>query len=100
MDYPWLGNVRELEHVLEHAFVLCHGRVITLEHLPTEISNYEKSEKITIPKTNAKEPKQAQEILDALNKTDWNKAKAARMLGIGRRTIYRKINLFQFPNEK
>jgi transcriptional regulator with PAS, ATPase and Fis domain len=100
MNYPWLGNVRELEHVMEHAFVLCHGRVITLEHLPSEISNDEKTEQITIPKIHGKEPKQAQEILDALNKTDWNKAKAARILGIGRRTIYRKIHQYQFPNEK
>jgi PAS domain S-box-containing protein len=100
MNYPWPGNVRELEHVMEHAFVLCHGPVITLEHLPSEISSSDKSEKITIPKIHAKEPKQAQEILDALNKTGWNKAKAARILGIGRRTIYRKIHLFQFPNEK
>jgi PAS domain S-box-containing protein len=100
MNYPWPGNVRELEHVMEHAFVLCHGPVITHEHLPSEIGNSEKTEKITISKTHAKEPKQAQEILDALNKTDWNKAKAARILGIGRRTIYRKIHLFQFPNEK
>jgi transcriptional regulator with PAS, ATPase and Fis domain len=100
MNYPWPGNVRELEHVMEHAFVLCHGPVITLEHLPSEISSSDKSEKITISKTRAKEPKQTQEILDALNKTGWNKAKAARLLGIGRRTIYRKIHLFQFPNEK
>jgi PAS domain S-box-containing protein len=100
MDYPWPGNVRELEHVMEHAFVLCHGGVITLEHLPSEIRDYERTEKILIPKTHAKEPKQAQEILDALNKTGWNKAKAARILGIGRRTIYRKINLYHYPNEK
>jgi PAS domain S-box-containing protein len=100
MDYPWPGNVRELEHVMEHAFVICHGGVITLEHLPLEIRDYERSEKITLPKTHAKEPKQAQEILDALNKTGWNKAKAARILGIGRRTIYRKIHLNQFPKEK
>jgi two-component system response regulator HydG len=100
MNYSWPGNVRELEHVMEHAFVLCHGPVITLEHLPSEISNYEKTEKITIPKTHAKEPKQAQEILDALNKTGWNKAKAARILGISRRTIYRKINSYHHSNEK
>ena len=46
MDYPWPGNVRELEHVMEHAFVLCRGGAITLEHLPPEIRDYERTEKM------------------------------------------------------
>lgn len=95
MNYPWPGNVRELEHVLEHAFVLCHGRVITLEHLPSEIRDYERIEKISTPKIHGKEPKQAEEILNALNEARWNKTKAARMLGISRRTVHRKIHLYQ-----
>lgn len=95
MNYPWPGNVRELEHVLEHAFVLCHGRVITLEHLPSEIRDYERIEKISTPKIHGKEPKQADEILNALNEARWNKTKAARMLGISRRTVHRKIHLYQ-----
>jgi two-component system, NtrC family, response regulator HydG len=99
MDYPWPGNVRELEHVMEHAFVLCRGGVITLEHLPSEIRDYERTEKIAIPKIPVKGSRQDQEILNALNKTGWNKAKAARQLGISRRTIYRKISKHTFGNE-
>ncbi|MBM4330847.1 MAG: PAS domain S-box protein [Deltaproteobacteria bacterium] len=91
MDYSWPGNVRELEHVMEHAFVLCRGGVITLEHLPPEIRDYGKSEKVIVQKIHGKAPKETQEILNALNKTGWNKAKAARLLGIGRQTVYRKI---------
>ena len=98
MDYPWPGNIRELEHVIEHAFVLCRGGVITLEHLPSEIRDYERIEKIAIPKIPVKGPRQDQEILNALNKTGWNKAKAARQLGISRRTIYRKISKHKFDN--
>jgi PAS domain S-box-containing protein len=98
MDYPWPGNIRELEHVIEHAFVLCRGGVITLEHLPSEIRDYERTEKIAIPKIPVKGPRQDQEILNALNKTGWNKAKAARQLGISRRTIYRKISKHEFDN--
>ncbi|MGA2519010.1 MAG: sigma 54-interacting transcriptional regulator [Thermodesulfobacteriota bacterium] len=99
MDYSWPGNVRELEHVMEHAYVLCHGGVIVLEHLPLEIRDYDRAEKIVIPKIPVKGPRQDQEILNALNKTGWNKAKAARQLGISRRTIYRKISKHTFANE-
>ena len=101
MDYPWPGNVRELEHVMEHAFVLCRGGVITLEHLPSEIRDYERTEKMAVQEI--RDPTQgsngAQEILDALNKAHWNKTKAARLLGISRRTIYRKIYLYQLCDE-
>ncbi|MDI6755908.1 MAG: sigma 54-interacting transcriptional regulator [Thermodesulfobacteriota bacterium] len=99
MDYPWPGNVRELEHVMEHAFVLCRERIITFEHLPSEIRDYKGTEKINIPKTHSKEPKPIHEILNALNKARWNKTKAARMLGISRRTVHRKIHLYQLISE-
>jgi PAS domain S-box-containing protein len=87
--YPWPGNVRELEHAIEHAFVLCHSRIIAIDHLPPEISEdrgdppskFEKSPSLDIPT-----------ILEALEKTGGNKAKAARLLGVNRRTIYRKLS--------
>jgi len=88
MDYPWPGNIRELEHAMEHAFVLCRGRTITVDHLPTEIREHSTTKGPTPRKRHFNEPR---EILQALNKTGWNKAKAARRLGISRRTIYRKI---------
>jgi two-component system response regulator HydG len=105
MDYPWLGNVRELEHVMEHAFVICHGGAITLEHLPSEISNYERNDgsersvRIPVQESHTQGSNGAKEILDALNKAHWNKTKAARLLGISRRTIYRKICLYQICGE-
>ncbi|HXX34689.1 MAG TPA: sigma 54-interacting transcriptional regulator [Thermodesulfobacteriota bacterium] len=82
MNYPWPGNVRELEHVMEHAFVLCHGGMITLEHLPSEIRDYGKTEKIAVQEPFTHGSNGAQEVLNALNKTHWNKTKAARLLGI------------------
>jgi len=99
MDYSWPGNVRELEHVMEHAFVLCHGGVITLEHLPSEIRDYGRLERIAAQEARTHGSNGAQEILNALNKTHWNKTKAARLLGISRRTIYRKISLHQLCSE-
>ncbi len=93
MLYSWPGNVRELEHTIEHAFILCRGKVITLEHLPTAIRDSIEADKIkTNGKQYAKKFTGEEKILEALDKTDGNKAKAARLLGINRRTLYRKIN--------
>jgi len=99
MRYPWPGNVRELEHALEHAFALCRARTIMVDHLPTEIKGYFDF-KGHAPETKViDEPRK---ILKALNKADWNKAKAARLLGISRQTIYRKITEYKLtrPVEK
>jgi PAS domain S-box-containing protein len=106
MNYSWPGNIRELEHVMEHAFVLCHGPVITLDHLPLEIRDdgttggVEKSVRISVQESQPQEPNGSQEILNALNKAHWNKTKAARLLGISRRTIYRKIDLYQLISKQ
>ncbi len=88
MEYPWPGNIRELEHALEHAFILCKQHTITLDHLPPELSAFTVKE---MPFYNNGEINDPQIILQALNKSDWNKSKAAQLLGISRRSIYRKI---------
>jgi two-component system response regulator HydG len=90
MSYSWPGNVRELEHVIEHAFVICRGQVITLEYIPSEVRDYAKSDKLKKQENFKKEKVSAQEILRALSETGGNKAKAARLLGISRPTLYRK----------
>ncbi len=88
MAYSWPGNIRELEHAIEHGFVLCQGKTILFDHLPVEIKEYLKTQE---PNRVEKSSLGKEEIIMALNKTGWNKSKAARLLGIGRRTIYRKI---------
>ena len=93
MIYPWAGNVRELQHAIEHAFVLCNSPTITLEHLPAEIKDYSPPEApapAERPKISSLQPP---DILQALVKTGWNKAKAARLLGISRPTLYQLIHL-------
>jgi PAS domain S-box-containing protein len=87
--YPWPGNVRELEHAIEHAFVRCRSQFITREHLPPEVKSYDGNQASFGEK---KQSLDLQTILEALEKTGGNKAKAARMLGINRRTIYRKLS--------
>ncbi len=88
LAYSWPGNVRELEHAIEHAFVVCRGPVMGLEHLPAEF-------RLSPLTTNREEvlnaSQEKERLIEALDQTDWNKAKAARLLGISRPTIYQKI---------
>ena len=99
MNYRWPGNVRELGHSIEHAFVICHGPIISLEHIPAEIKEYFGTKKRIREKRSVEGPKKIRTVLD---KTDWNKAKAARILGIDRSTLYRKIHKYGFskPTDK
>lgn len=94
LEYPWPGNIRELEHVIEHAFVVCTGREITMEHVSAEIKNFRKPEGETPPNTMSEKPDHARKIIDALEKARWNKTEAARLLGINRRTLYRQLQKF------
>lgn len=92
MEYPWPGNVRELEHALEHAFILCRNAMITIDHLPAELKSFS-----TSVRSFQKEPgggNEHQLILQALEKAGGNKAKAARLLGIDRKTLYRKLEKY------
>ncbi len=93
MNYPWPGNVRELEHVIEHAFIICHGRVITIDDLPAEFREFGKPGKLSASVTRPSLALESQEIINALTKAHWNKTKAAQLLGINRRTLYRKLEL-------
>ena len=94
MHYRWPGNIRELEHALEHAFVLCHGRTIEVDHLPAEFRG---SGGFKIPQITSFIDDESQNILRALQQTGWNKARASRLLGISRQTIYRKIDEYKIP---
>jgi PAS domain S-box-containing protein len=96
MHYPWSGNVRELEHAIEHAFILCHGPTITVDHLPVEIKSDSRDRGAFLKKIPANG---RDAIVQALEKTGWNKARAARMLGVSRQTIYRKIQEFGIVGE-
>jgi DNA-binding NtrC family response regulator len=88
MEYKWPGNVRELQHALENAFVLCNHSFITIDNLPSEFQNLSTA---GIRHLEKRKPYDRHTITQALKETGWNKAKAARLLGIGRRTIYLKI---------
>jgi len=93
--HPWPGNVRELEHAIEHGFVLCPGEIIDMAHIPSEIIRFNRpgddGTGTSGIKTEAEEKK---ELISILEKTDWNKAKAARLMGVSRPTLYRKLEKY------
>jgi len=97
MDYSWPGNVRELENTLEHAFIVCHHNTITLDHLPQNLTSLH-DKRAHIPLDEGTVGQKA--ILEALEKAGWNKSKAARLLGVNVRTIYRKLEKFNIATEK
>ena len=88
IDYTWPGNIRELEHMIERAFILCRGDSITCEHLPHQIKNHTQSKTLSMENSNSSD---SEVVLDALRKKRWNRTKAAQLLGISRQTLYRKI---------
>ncbi len=96
LEYDWPGNVRELEHTLERLFVLSGAREnIPSDLLPKEVSGFT-SDPVQPPPAETRR----EGLKEALAATDWNIAKAARLLGINRRTIYRKMQKhgIQRPN--
>jgi PAS domain S-box-containing protein len=87
-DFP--GNVRELENIIEHAFVLCRGPLIQLQHLPRELYGSFESD---APAGGGLTLKALEEmyICEALRRHHGNRAAAARELGINPSTLFRKI---------
>ena len=94
--YSWPGNVRELQNAIEHALVLCDGPVLLARHLPREIQSPDlapaMAQRSSAPVSFQDAEREA--LLEALRRTSGNKAKAARLLGIHRATIYVKIRKF------
>ncbi len=88
MIYRWSGNVRELEHTLEHAFITCRQSTITVNDLPAEFRK-ERGGNISMSKDD-----EFTAIMESLEKTHWNKSEAARLLGMTRTTFYNKLRKY------
>lgn len=109
-SYRWPGNVRELEHVIERACVLCAGATITIADLPEEVQGKGGGEPVVAPapagipeighaEAGITGDDEALRIVRVLRQTDGNKAKAARILGIDRSTLYRKMKQYDIPDD-
>ncbi len=94
MNYAWPGNVRELKNAMEHAFVTVSGDVLTIFDLPPELRMHQQEPK-HIGSPASLTPEQVEErrrIVEALGQTNGSKTQAAKLLGVSRVTLWKKLN--------
>jgi DNA-binding NtrC family response regulator len=97
--YQWPGNVRELKNVMERAKLIGGGNTIQPEDLPAEMSDVDRApvletgEAVAIPSARLDEMEK-QQILAILNQVRWNRGRAAELLGISPKTLYRKLRSY------
>ena len=94
-QYHWPGNIRELQHILEHAFVFVKGPVITLAHLPKLQEPEDVLTSAGYPGNSAMSEDELQAILKALEKTGGRRTNAAQTLGVSRSTLWRKMKAYK-----
>src|SRR5438128_1103634 len=112
VSYDWPGNVRELENAIERAVIIASGRQIELDDLPEAIGNVAaerealaraeraqaasegRSTKLEIEVPSSMDDIEKKAIQATLDYTSGDKTKAARLLNIGRKTIYRKLEQY------
>lgn len=91
---PWPGNIRQLEATVHGLVNSARGRTVTIDMLPPEVAVYSKRRSLT-----PMEQMEFEAILSALSCSRGNKMMAARMLGIARSTLYRKMSSYQLDPE-
>ncbi len=90
-NYNWPGNIRELRNCIESAVVMCSTNKIMFEDLPPTVSKAASDVSIMIPSSSTLEEAEKIIILQALAANKNNKSKTAEHLGIGRKTLHRKL---------
>lgn len=96
-DYP--GNVRELENIIEHCFVLCEGEIIEAKHLPASVRPALKADKLEDSEPATIKQMEIILITQALRRNNGNKTAAAKELGINKSTLFRKMKAFDIKPE-
>lgn len=92
----WPGNVRELKSVIESALIHCKGSMIQVEDLPTEMVN-----PVASPSHFDNTPRdEKSRVVAALERAKGNRVEAARLLGISRTTLWRRLVEFNLPTDQ
>lgn len=102
--YSWPGNVRELENTVERAVALARGAILSIEDLPVRIRSASgntsailqiaKSKRLTLDQL------EREYIQEILREVDGNKSRAAEILGVDRKTLYRKLDEYREDNSE
>jgi two-component system response regulator HydG len=87
-NYEWPGNLREMKNIIKRSVLLERGSIISMEVLPPEMKKVTTND-VVYNKLNEEES-----IKQALEKANYNKSKAARLLDIDRKTLYNKLKLY------
>jgi len=95
-QYHWPGNVREMENLIQQAIVMGSGPVLTMENFPSELTRKKKLDCLYMENGDIPTLKEVEKelISKALEETKGNVTSAAKLLGIDRKTIYRKVKQF------
>jgi two-component system, NtrC family, response regulator AtoC len=96
LEYDWPGNVRELENLVERLYTLCKGPIIHLEDIP--LFPMKKTEIKNLPLKEAIKTFEKQYVNAVLERANWNRTKAAEILGVHRNTLLSKLNYLKSPN--
>ena len=99
MDYPFPGNCRELEHMVERAVALSRKNTLTAEDLPPDLWLIQEPEKGG-KETASLKKLELDYIMDVYKKTGFNQSETARILGISRTTLWRKLRQFNISSKK
>ncbi|MDZ7761169.1 MAG: sigma 54-interacting transcriptional regulator [Desulfovermiculus sp.] len=91
MHYHYPGNIRELENIIECAFVLCPAEIIEPDHLPESIGNSPSTPSSAGHAQSVVHEAEARAIMQALEDHAYNRLQAARALGMHKSTLYRKM---------
>ncbi|MGD2186885.1 MAG: sigma 54-interacting transcriptional regulator [Desulfobacterales bacterium] len=94
MTYSWPGNVRELRNAIEYAFVLCSDNWIGKEHLPPKITASSKRALVNHHQSSASWEQERKKLIHTLRQVDGNQSEAARLLGVSRVTIWKRIKKY------
>ncbi|HYP28633.1 MAG TPA: sigma-54 dependent transcriptional regulator [Blastocatellia bacterium] len=97
MTHTWPGNVRELENAVEHALTMGSGEILAPEDLPASVTAPERDivEEATLDNVSLEEVERRY-ILRILDKMDGHQIKTAQILGIDRRTLYRRLRQYGY----
>ncbi|TVQ14359.1 MAG: sigma-54-dependent Fis family transcriptional regulator [Bacteroidetes bacterium] len=114
MEYPWPGNIRELQNAIEHAFVLVNGNIIEMGDLPLELQSYSPARREPVTQSGEQnlsasvyyaesfKNKQSgrlkinrEQLMGVLEMHDFNQTKTAEFLGISRVALWKKIKKFE-----
>ena len=100
VGYDWPGNVRELANVIERAQILAEGNTITPDDLPDNLTGAApRPREAAAESPDALDAVERRHVAEVLGRSDGNKVRAAKVLGVSRRTLYRLIDKYGLAGE-